>query len=417
MSTRRRSLLLQALLLSTVVVSARADDPLTFVPGPVFRIDTPRPGVQVAGKPLAAQARDAAGTLVAWLRAGQDGVAHTIWGRLVDSGVLSPERTLVRVPGKAIRDFSLSAGAHHYALAWSTFDPAAQRLELFARAFDLQLRPAGPAIRIQIDITEPPGKVWVTDGPQAGIDDSGRLVVAWLEEVDLFGLGRTDLSWWRARHYALNGQTETDITGGTSEGSRAMALAVAPGGSFVVAWEEYDPDVETRVEAVLFQADGASPPLSLNPADGGGFCRHTGKTPALAADANGFFLAFADPVGRTFQQGLNRVCEGVFGELFDPTGQILRGEFRIKRISWSPTVQSDGSRYLVVWEGFPPNPGGVRRQGAWAHPYFTNGFSAGPDLFIQQTPVTGMAFGPAGALVVWEEGGSVRARVLSGSLP
>jgi hypothetical protein len=415
MSTRRRSLLLQALLLSTVVVSARADDPLTFVPGPVFRIDTPRPGVQVAGKPLAAQARDAAGTLVAWLRAGQDGVAHTIWARRLDSGVLSPERTLVRVPGKAIRDFSLGAGAQHYALAWSTFDAKTQRLDLFARVFDLRLSPAGPIIPIAIDTTEPPGKVWVTDGPQAGIDDSGRLRVAWLEEIDLFGLGRTDLSWLRARRYALSGQAEDSVTGGTSEGSRALALAVAPGGSFVVAWESYDPDVETRVEAVLFQAGNGSP-ISLNPADGGGFCWHTGKTPALAADANGFFLAFVDPVGQTFHQGLNRICEGVFGQLFDPSGQILRGEFRIKRISSSPLVQSNGGEYLVVWEGFPPNPGGVRQQGAWAHPYFSSGFSAGPDLYIQKTPVTGVAFGPADAdaLVVWAEAGSVRGRMLSG---
>jgi len=369
--------------------------------------------VQVAGKPAAAKAQGTASTLVAWLRAGPDGVAHTIWARHLNSGFSGPEVVLARVPGKAIRDFSLSAGANHYALSWSTIAPGQLQPELFARVFDLQLNPAGPAIHIAVDTTEPPGKVFVTDGPKAGVDDSGRLVAAWLEEVDLFGLGRTDLSWLRVRRYALNGQPVTDITGGSSEDSRGMALAVAPNGSFVVAREEYDPDVETVVQAVLYRADGAPSPVFLNVGDGGGFCWHTGKTPALAADSNGFFLAFADPVGRTLHQGLNPICQGLFGQLFDPTGQMLRGEFRLKRNSFSPIVQSNRTDYLVVWEGTPPAPGGTPRHGAYAHPYFgINGLSAGPDLFIQEKPVTGMAFGPADALVVWPETGSVRARLL-----
>jgi hypothetical protein len=58
-----------------------------------------------------------------------------------------------------------------------------------------------------------------------------------------------------------------------------------------------------------------------------------------------------------------------------------------------------------------PAPGGSPRPGAYAHPYAFNGFSAGPEVFIQEQEVGDVAFKPDNPLLVWSEDG-VLARYL-----
>lgn len=396
-----------------------AQPPIVLVRGPVFPIDSPRPGGQVVGQPLTVKAPGISRILIVWTRGSADGAAHAIWAREIEEGspthALTPERVLARAPGKAILDVSLSASWDRYALAWKTFDPALRRTEMFVRLFDVFLRPLGPPINIAIDTTEPPGQVFLTDGPRAGLDDSGRLVVAWLEEIDLFGLGRADLTWMRVQRFAVDGSLESDLRWGSTEGSRALALAVAPGGSFLVAWEDYDPDVATVTRARLYGPNDATPPVNLDPGQDTGFCWHSSRSPAVAANYDSFFLAFADPLGRRVQGGgTDPLCFGLFGQAYNLSGAHLRGEFRIKRNSWAPLVQANRSQFLVTWEGNPPPPpGGARQPGAYAHPFRDDGQSAGPDLFIQRTPVSGVAFYGDSAVLVWADHG-VKARELRG---
>lgn len=99
-------------------------EPLRWAPGPVFRVDTPRAGVRLLGEPQAAQAPGTSCRLAAWMRGGRDRRAHVISAQQLCPERSGPEIVLARVPGKTINGFSLGAGWHHYALAWTVSDPA-----------------------------------------------------------------------------------------------------------------------------------------------------------------------------------------------------------------------------------------------------------------------------------------------------
>jgi hypothetical protein len=390
--------------------------PLRFVPGPIVRVDTSQTGTQVVGKPLAAEAPGSRKALVVWLQGGADGAGHVIWGRQLDSRArdgFGPQRDLARVPAQTIQDFSVSAGGSYYALGWRTFDPVLRQQELFARVFDLQLNPAGPLIHIALPPLDPDEQRVIPEGPEVGLDDSGRLVAAWIENVDPFGLGRFDLFHVRARRYALDGTPGTDIVGAASDDSRSLVLAEAPDGTFLVAWEGFDGDRQTTVRALLYGPDNVERHLFLQPGEASGSCFHSSRSPALAASAGSFFVAFEDRVGQASFGNGEPVpeCRGVFTQIYDLAGQNLRGELPVQRDSRSPLVQSNRSLFLLTWEGFMTAPSGARRRGTLAHPYFANGSSAGPDASIQSQPVTGLAFGPVDALLVWKDRG-VRARFL-----
>ena len=389
-------------------------DSLQFVPGPVFQVETPRPGVFVEGQPQAAKARSTDCMFVAWMRSGSDHQAHVIWARQLCSSSPGPERVLVRTPGKTLINFSLAAGGSHYALAWKVFDPVLNRQDTFARIFNLQAVPVGPPIRIDISPTEPGEEVLVRGGPKVGIDDAGRLVVAWLEEVltEDFNFFRV-----RARRYALDGTPGTEVEVGAAPGAYTVALAVAPDGSYMVGWDFFGEDpAATDVRLSLYGPDDVEQPVSFQPGSAPGACeRPAVDSPALAASDWGFFVAFLGSVGQS-PDGVDPRCIGVFAQVYDLAGALVRGEFRVKRSSWSPIVQSNGSAFLVTWEAGPisglPAPGGAPVPGTYAHPYGLNGYSVGPEIRVQEQQISGMAFGPSQALLVWAQNG-VSARYLT----
>lgn len=413
MSIPRTSALLLSLLLPALAAAPARGGSITFTPGADFWVEAPKSGIQVVGKPLATKAPGISQLLVTWVRGGPDGVGHVIWARQLDTPGLTknPERVLARVPDKKIDDVSLSAGWYHYALGWRTSDPVTRRQAIFARVLDLHLNPAGPLIRIDVPVPKK-GLSYVDDGPEVGVDDSGNLVVAWIELIDLTGLGRFELAAVHVRRFALDGTPGPSMDIPAEEDSNHLALAVAPGGSFMIAWDKPN---QPAVHAELYGPDSVNRRLFIQPGEDTARCLRTTQSPALAAGYQGFFVAFADPVGQAAYGnfGLDPGCLGIFGQVYDPSGQILREDFRVKRDSWSPIVRNNRDEFLVVWEGNPPNPGGPRQQGVYLHPYFGNGQSAGPDLFVQKKPVTGVAFEAGGALLVWPDKGGVRARYLT----
>jgi hypothetical protein len=414
-SFRLSRFILLAVCLALALAPAVAwPDSLQFVPGPVFRVDAPRPGVFVEGQPQAAKARNTGCTLVAWMRSGSDHRAHVIWGRQLCSSSPGPERVLVRTPGKTLTDFSLVAGGSHYALAWGVFDPVLYRWDSFVRIFNLQAVPVGPPIHIDISPTDPGEEVLVRDSPKVGIDDSGRVVVAWLEEVLT-----EDLNFFRvrARRYALDGTPGNEVEVDAAAGAYTVALAVAPDGSYMAGWDYYREDpAATDVRLRLYGPDDVERPVSFQPSAISGSCvRPAVESPALAASGSGFFVAFLGAVGQS-PDGVNPRCIGVFAQVYDLEGGLVRDEFRVKRSSWSPIVQHNGSAFLVTWEAGPisglPAPGGAPVPGTYAHPYGLNGYSVGPEMRVQEQQISGMAFGPSQALLVWAQNG-VSARYLT----
>ncbi len=397
------------LLALTLASSTAWPQPLTFVPGPVFRVDAPVPGAPIVGSPQAAKAPGINCTLVAWMR----GQARAVFAQQLCPDRFGPELVLARAPGKQITDFSLSAGWYNYALAWTVAGPAGQRTT-FARIFDIFARPVGPPFRIDMSPLEPGESLFVQSGPKVGIYDSGRLVVAWIEEVE-----RGDLRFFRARarRYALDGTPGAEVLVGAAEGAYAIKLAVAPGGSYMVAWETYGEDpAATRVELRLYGADDIERPLAAQPGSAPVACpRPATEWPAIAGGYERFFVAFMGAVGQS-PDGVDPRCIGVFAQVYDLDGGLVRGEFRVKRSSWSPIVQHDRSHFLVTWSAGPistlPAPGGSPVPGLYVHPYELTGYSAGPEMRVQEQPITGVGFGPFRPLLVWPAGG-VMARYLT----
>jgi hypothetical protein len=241
-----------------------------------------------------------------------------------------------------------------------------------------------------------------------GIDDTGRLVVAWLEQVEIEG---PDFFRVRARRYGLDGTPGVERVVAESPGNGlSLALAVAPEGSYMVAWEAFVEDpAETSVALGLYGPDDSERHVAFQPGSAPGACsRPATESPALAGGYGGFFVAFAGGVGQS-PQGVNPRCVGVFAQVYDLEGALLRGEFRVKRSSWSPLVQHDRSDFLVTWQAGPISglraPGGAPSPGAYAHAYAASGFSAGPETWIQEQAITGLAFEPRRPLLVWREDG------------
>lgn len=401
--------------LALTLASAPArPEPPRWAPGPVFRVDTPRAGARLLGEPQAAQAPGGDCMLAAWLRGGRDRRAHVISARQLCPGRSAPEIVLVRAPQKTIVGFSLSAGWHHYALAWTVSDPSTGLKEHFARIFDIFAVPVGPPFRIETPPLVPGEGLSLPYVMKVGIDDSGRLVVAWVEEVS-----RESAHFFRARarRYALDGTPGTEVLVGASRGGYEADLAVAPDGSYMVAWVNYDSDpAATEVLLHLYGPDDAERSLAAQPGEAPGACpRSATESPALAAGYDRFFVAFVGGVGQS-PDGEDPRCLGVFAQVYDLQGGLVRGEFRVKRSSWFPIVRHDRSRFLVAWEAGPipgiPAPGGAPFPGLYAHSYNLSGHSEEPELRVQPDGISGMALDPARALLVWAEDGGVFARYL-----
>jgi hypothetical protein len=181
--------------------------------------------------------------------------------------------------------------------------------------------------------------------PMAAMDASGNFVVVWSAETSTEeGRGI------RAQRYDSGGLplgTEFQVNTYTTRNQTIPAIAMQPGGEFVVVWR-HDVDYAGRVFGQRYDASGA--PL------GGefqvGVATERAENPAIAAATSGGFLVVWER------------SSTVRAQRFDAAGLPVTGEFVVNTHPTSPTyfgngkpeVAANGTGFMVVWQTIQDEP-------------------------------------------------------------
>lgn len=237
--------------------------------------------------------------------------------------------------------------------------------------------------------------------PAIAMSADGSFVVAWQDDRnggDIY-----------VRHFNAAGvATSDEILANTnmSSGQFAPAVAIKDSGSYVVAWQSDTGGSSKAIFAQRFNA--ADNPL------GAEFRVNTYDTndqtaPAIAMAPDGsFVIAWSS----NSQDGSNR---GVYAQRFDPSGAAAGAEFRVNTTTSGhqdrPTVAMDGSgNFVIAWTSDGQDDGGSF--GVYAQRYLANGTPDGGEFLVnatapahQQNPSAAMSL--AGSLVVaWDGNGA-----------
>ena len=192
-------------------------------------------------------------------------------------------------------------------------------------------------------------------GADIGTDAAGNFVVVWASphagvdggDFDIFG-----------QRYLANGSAiggEFPVNTYTTGRQEYPALAVAPGGEFVVTWQSDKPDTDDRtgIRAQRFMAD-ATPVGSEFPVNT--FTTEHQRWPAVAIDNDGDFVVVwqgDDSAGTDTDP--TEPTKSINGQLFASDGGMIGGEFQVNTYTtdhqYHPSVamDSDGD-FMVVWD-------------------------------------------------------------------
>jgi len=192
-------------------------------------------------------------------------------------------------------------------------------------------------------------------GADIGTDSAGSFVVVWASphlgvdggDFDIFG-----------QRFAANGSAVGDefpVNTYTTGRQEVPAIAVAPGGEFVVAWQAEKPDTDDRggIRAQRFGADatlvGSEFPVNT-------FTTEHQRWPAVAIDVDGDFMVVwqGDDSAGTDTDPVNPT-KRISGQLFASDGSMVGGEFQVNTYTtdhqYHPSVAMDsGGDFLVVWD-------------------------------------------------------------------
>ena len=303
-------------------------------------LDQARPAV-------AASARN---FVVAWQSEGQDGDRSGVFARRYDAAgnALDGEFQVNGLTeGRQMAPAVAVAPDGRFVVAWTGDSGDSGRLQdVFARAFAADGTPAGPEFVVNSD------NYGNQFGPAVGIADDGRFVVCWedaaptLDGVHVY-----------ARRFAASGEAAGGAFPVTVDAAADVldpSVAVGPDGDFVVAWHVApgggggaDYDVYARRYAAGGDPRGAPFPLA---ALAGGDQR----SPALAVDADGSFLAAWHGAGRGAGADAGSV-DDVYVRRFDASGAAAADEAPVNahaagEQSAASVAVGSGGRSLVAWQ-------------------------------------------------------------------
>jgi hypothetical protein len=237
----------------------------------------------------------------------------------------------------------------------------------------------------------------------AGAAD-GSFVVAWATgdyDVDPDGYGIA------ARQFDATGAPLTGdflVNTYTTDSQEAPALAMRPGGDFVVVWQSYGQDGGFYDGIFAQRFDGAASP------SGGEFqvsqdTAYRQAYPDVAVDATGNFLVVWQS---RHQDGDDW---GVFARAFDATGTPVTGEFQVN--TWTTDVQSNAAvapdpagGFVVVWHSYGQDGSGY---GSFGRRFDAGGNALGGEFQVS-THTSSWQYRPdvaghpdGGFVVAWEE--------------
>jgi hypothetical protein len=236
--------------------------------------------------------------------------------------------------------------------------------------------------------------------PAACGNAQGHFVVVW-ESADQDGSGNAV----RARRYDQNGAAlsgELAVNTYTPGDQQLPAVACAPTGDFVVAWESYGQDGDDYgIFGQRFDSTGA--------AVGGEFQINSYTTDrqraaAACSDGAGNFVVVWQSYG---QDGDGY---GIFGQRFDGTGATRGGEFQVNTVTeysqeYPAVACTPAGDFVVVWQSEVQDGDGY---GVFGQRFTSAGARSGTEFQVntytpgsQQLPAI-TADGAGNFVVVWE---------------
>jgi len=193
--------------------------------------------------------------------------------------------------------------------------------------------------------------------PCIASDAQGNTVVVWVSQDQTAAGSKGDICLQRFDSGDLPVGSETVVNNVTAHDQSKPAVAMNPGGDFVVVWASFtNPDSAYDIKARIFKNGnpaGEEFPVSTTRV-------HSQSHPALAMDSSGAFVVVWDS---WFQDGGDR---GIYGQRFDVDGNPLGTEFLVNEtVAFSQArpaiaLRNDGG-YVVVWESWEaesPAPSG-----------------------------------------------------------
>ena len=193
---------------------------------------------------------------------------------------------------------------------------------------------------------------------EIGTDAAGNFVVVWT------GFSRTIASDWAdifGQRFAANGSPvgdELQINTTTSDTQWHPALAVAPGGEFLVAWDSVETshaDHRSGVVARRFAVDAT--PLG-DEFQVNSYTPEKQRFPAVAVDADGDFVVVWESDGSYgTDSNPSNPSKSVQGQRFSAAGALLGGEFQVNTYTtndqYGPSVAMDSNGdFQVVWTSY-----------------------------------------------------------------
>jgi hypothetical protein len=362
--------------------------------GGEFQVNNYTTGYQ--GQAAAAMAADG-NFVVVWQSFGQDGSGEAIVGRRFDAAGVphGGEFQVNTYTTNNQQDPAVAMSRHGFVVVWTSLGQDGNDYAIVGRRYDAAGVPQGSEFQVNTYTTDVQHQSAVAMNPQ------GRFVVAWTSSAGQDGSGagvvgqRFDAAGvaqgaeFRVNTYTTGEQYAPDLAmdaggnfvvvwqslgqdgdadgvfgqlydatgtprGGefqintyTTNSQRSPAVAMNPGGNFVVVWRSrnqdgsYDGIVGRRYDASGAPAGGEFPvnTYTTNPQRG----------PAVAMDAAGSFVVVWDSVD---QDGS---LTGVFGQRYDATGAPRGGEFRVNSYTTddqlSASLASDAvGNVVVVWK-------------------------------------------------------------------
>jgi len=305
--------------------------------GPEFRVNTVTTGWQYisTARPIAT---DSDGNfVVVWTDGQQPTLPGTIFGQRysVSGAPLGPEFQV----SNTLTGFAPSVASEptgNFVVVWTSDNGAT--FEIFGHRYAASGAPLGREFRVSTYTGE--------ESPSVATDAQGNFVVAWL------GSGPSGLSEISAQRFAGTGAPagpEFRVNSfSTIEGQGLPDVAMAPGGDFVVTWQNYNQDGSFYgVFGQRFAASGAplGPEFRVNT-----YTTGLQRLPSVSMDSAGNFMVVWDGSGGT--------GGGIYGKRYTASGAPLAPEFRVSVGDW-PSVASDPSGNLVVaWQANEPPPNG-----------------------------------------------------------
>jgi hypothetical protein len=329
---------LSALLLALAMVPRfAAAQPLPA--GGEFRVNT----YTTSAQSNPAVATDAAGNfVVVW--AGQDGSFYGIFAQRYDAAG-APRGGEFRVSTYTTDEQRHPAVAMdargNFVVVWESYGQDGSDDGVFAQRYDAAGTPRGGEFRVNTYTTD------AQSFPRVATDAGGNFVVVW----GGYGPGATSYNFFGQRYDAAGvprgGEFRVNTYTTNSQGEAAVAMD--PGGNFVVIWTTSGQDGSSA--GVFGQRyDAAGVP------QGGEFRVSTYTTnyqgvPAVAMDRGGNFVVVWESNG---QDGSNY---GVFGQRFDSAGTAAGGEFQVNVYTigyqGAPALAMDGGgNFVVAWRSF-----------------------------------------------------------------